>query len=90
LEFLVGAEWGDSETVVFVTQLGVGLGGAVFDFKGGLEDEGGAAAEIRVRLGVTLFEHVEVAGSGGLFIFGYPTETMGQGGFFTLEAGVRF
>lgn len=68
----------------------VGLGGTVVDFKGGLDDSGGAAAMARTSGGLQLFEQIELGAGVGVYIFGYPGETIGRAWFSTMELTLRF
>jgi len=88
-ELLGGLVLGDRD-LSFSLKGGVGLGGVVLDFKGGFKDSGGAAALTRALIGINLGGRVDLAGSVGYMIFGYPTETIGDGSFISLELGFRF
>ena len=70
--------------------VGIGVGGAAFDFDGGFDDSGGAAVMIRGEMGLTLFRQFDLTVGGGGFLWGYPTETIGYGGFFTIGGTVHF
>jgi hypothetical protein len=68
-----------------------GVGGAVFDFHGGAyDDTGGAAMEGRGLLSLELGKHFVISAGGGAFFWGYPSETLGDGSFAIVEAGIRF
>ncbi len=69
---------------------GAGVGGAGFDFDRDLDDTGGAAVMIRAEAGLTLFRRFDLVVGGAAFLWGYPGETVGYGGFLTLGASVRF
>jgi hypothetical protein len=67
-----------------------GLGFVTLDFRDDLNDSTSAAAEVRARLGVEFFNHIEVAICGGSYLWGYPSETVGYGSFFSVEASLIF
>lgn len=69
---------------------GIGVGGAAFDFDGGFDDTGGGAVMLRGEVGLRLFHQIDLTVGGGGFLWGYPGETIGYGGFFTVGGSVRF
>jgi len=66
-------------------------GGAVFDFKENVyDDTGGGALLARGSLGWSATDNIDLHIGGGGFMWGWPGETVGKGGFFTTGVSVRF
>ena len=74
----------------FTLALGLGVGGVGFNFDRTFDNTKAAAGEMRVELGVELWERLKLQAGGGGFLWGYPTETVGYGGFATLSIGMVF
>lgn len=71
--------------------VGIGLGGAVLDFRENTyDDAGGISFELRAWAGLRLLERVELTVGGGGFEWGVPGETIGYGGFATVGLTLRF
>ena len=70
--------------------LGLGVGGVGFNFSRTFENTKALAGEMRVEIGVELWERLKLLAGGGGFLWGYPTETVGYGGFGTLSIGMVF
>lgn len=82
--FLEGSiKFGQGERLY--TNLGAGVGGIVFDLPEGYKSADGIAGLLRLDIGIELVEHVMVQIGGGLFRWGHPGETYGNGAF--LEVG---
>lgn len=71
-------------------QLGAGFGGVGYHYERLFRDAGGGAVEGRVRGAVTIADHLELAATAGLFLWGYPGRTIGTGGFAGFEVGLVF
>ncbi len=79
----------DGPFVPFV-EAGGGVGVAGIDFNGPIDDSFGAAGAARAHVGVRLFDAIEVIVGGGVFLWGYPGETIGRGAYWSVGATVRF
>ncbi|MFN0058749.1 MAG: hypothetical protein ACKVX7_09870 [Planctomycetota bacterium] len=90
VEFWRGTDREVSADVDLFAGIGLGVGGALFDFSRTFDDSGAAAVEGRVAGGLRVSEHFRLEVGGGLFLWGYPGETIGTGGFFTLGGSVVF
>ncbi len=76
--------------VRFTGSAGFGVGGAGFNFSQTFDDTRALAGEVRTEIGAELWKHLELQLGGGGFLWGYPTETVGYGGFVTVSCGLRF
>jgi len=86
--FLGGPLW--EGPVALTLGVGLGVGGAAFDFDAGFDDTGGAACEARLAAGLRLLERVELTAGAGYFFWGYPGEKVGHGGFVNAGLVLRF
>ncbi len=78
-----------SEKLFMETDFGVG--GAVFDFTENVyDDTGGGALLLRLGFGIAASKTVDLHVGAGGFMWGWPGETVGHGGFITTGASVRF
>lgn len=68
----------------------IGVGGAVYDFRQGFDDTGGAAGMIRGEVGITVAKRLDLTFGGAGFLWGYPGETVGYGGFISFQGHIRF
>ena len=89
LEFLFGTAFFEAP-IELSGHVGLGFGGAGFDFSHGFDDPGGAAVQLRGLLGVRVLELVELEAGAGYFYWGYPGEKVGHGGWGSLGLAVRF
>ena len=89
LEYLLRLIESKSDPIHAHVSVAAGVGGAAFDFDRALDDTGGAAGQLRVEAGVGS-ESVRLTLGAGGFLWGYPGETIGTGGFLTLGMLVRF
>ncbi|MBI5851266.1 MAG: hypothetical protein HZB39_09580 [Planctomycetes bacterium] len=71
-------------------RFGAGVGAAIFDFDSAVRDTGGALAIGRAVLGIEVAKHAIGEIAIGAYLWGWPTETVGTGGFLTLGGGVQF
>ena len=74
----------------FTMALGLGVGGVGFNFSRTFDNTKAAAVETRLEFGVELWERLKLQAGGGAFLWGYPTETVGYGGFATVSIGLLF
>ena len=79
----------DGPFVPFV-EAGGGLGVAGIDFNGPIDDTFGGAAAGRAHVGVRMFDALDVIVGGGVFLWGYPGETIGRGAYWSVGATLRF
>jgi len=49
-----------------------------------------AAGQVRLQAGLRIFEHVEILGSAAWFHWGYPGDSIGDGGYLGLGLALRF
>lgn len=94
VELLLGGAAPAGESVQLTWHVGVGAGFAYLDFNRNLAASGGGLAlEGRASLGVRLFEHLELRGGGGAFVWqlGWGSFSSTPHGFYPLiEAVFRF
>lgn len=76
--------------VEVVLYLGLGIGLAGFDFEDHFDDTVAAAGQVRLQAGLRIFEHVEILGSAAWFHWGYPGDSIGDGGYLGLGLALRF
>lgn len=89
LEFLlVGVS--DSGPAQWTSSFGLGVGGAGLNFSRTFDDTKALAGEVRAEIGLEFWNHLKLQAGMGAFVWGYPTETIGYGGFATFSAGVLF
>jgi hypothetical protein len=79
----------EEEMPLFVGLAG-GVGGAAFDFDSTFDDTGAAAGMARFEVGFAPTENLSIRVGGGGFLWGYPGETIGTGGFVLLGLGLDF
>ncbi|MGE0712577.1 MAG: hypothetical protein AB7N76_20350 [Planctomycetota bacterium] len=89
LDVLVGGALNEGP-LEFCLFLGAGVGGAIFDFDSGFHDTGGAAINVRLQTALRIMEYIELQAGAGCFLWGYPGETIGSGGFVQLGLALRF
>ena len=87
--FLEGAhrKWFDTR---FYAKLGLGVGGMVFELPQQYQSGDGIAGLARVSLGMELVEHVQVQVGAGMFRWGHPGETYGNGAYVELGSVWQF
>lgn len=88
LEVMGMARFGDDDFALY-GEAGIGIGGVVVDFTKHFDDEGGLAGSFRLGVGLEVL-HLHVGISGGVYTFGYPTETIAKGAYAMVEAGFYF
>jgi hypothetical protein len=76
--------------VEVVLYLGLGIGLAGFDFEDHFDDTVAAAGQIRLQTGLRIFEHVEILANAAWFHWGYPGDSIGDGGYLGLGLALRF
>lgn len=72
------------------TSLRGGIGLSTFDFEEVKNDTLSGAAEMRFTFGVEIFQAFEIGVTGGSYLWGYPSETIGYGSFVATEASMIF
>lgn len=87
LEFRLSTDR-DQEAPFFFGSLAAGAGAAIFEFSDGYDDTGAAAGMSRLEVGFVPVDRLSVIVSGGGFLWGYPTETIGYGAFLMLGVGL--
>ncbi|MCF7974910.1 MAG: hypothetical protein K9N55_13910 [Phycisphaerae bacterium] len=87
--FLEGAtrKWFDSRVY---TEVGLGVGGMVFDLPQHYQSADGIAGLARIALGMELVEHVRAQVGAGMFRWGHPGETYGNGSYIELGGVWQF
>lgn len=87
--FLEGAakKWFNTR---YYTEIGVGIGGMVFDLPQGYKSADGLAGLARLAIGLELVEHVQVQVGAGMFRWGHPGETYGNGSYLELGGVWQF
>jgi len=76
--------------VEVVLYLGLGIGLAGFDFEDHFDDTVAAAGQVRLQAGLRIFEHVEILANAAWFHWGYPGDSIGDGGYLGLGLALRF
>lgn len=91
LEFGVGNREDITNHVAGFWDLRLGVGGAHFDYPSEVaEDDREGAIEMRGQLGVEFHDFMQLSLGFGVYMWGYPGETVAQGDFSTLQLNVRF
>lgn len=80
----------DNDYLYPTAGVGFGLGAAAFDFRERFDDTGAAAGMVRAEIGITIARRLDLVVGGAGFLWGYPGETIGYGGFFTIGGTLRF
>ncbi len=78
------------ESFAISPRIGIGVGAAVFDFDSFVQDSGGALGIVRATFGIEVARVAVGEVALGAFLWGWPTETVGYGGFISLGGGVQF
>ena len=76
--------------LVSYAEIAGGLGVAGIDFNGSIDDSFGGAASGRALFGVRILDALDLTVEGGLFLWGYPGETIGRGAYWAVGGTVRF
>ncbi len=85
----IGTRLGGSAFAI-APRVGAGIGALVFDFDSRIHDTGGPAALVRGVLDIEIGGVVIGEAAIGAFLWGWPGETAGYGGFVSLGGGLRF
>jgi hypothetical protein len=91
LEVLPETELGSpDESIHSFGRIIAGIGVVKFDFVKNKSHEWGAASEIGGQVGLRIGKFLNVAVGVGYFLWGYPSETIGEGSYFNGEVNIVF
>lgn len=80
-----------SHHVMAFADLRIGVGGAYFVYPSGVaKDNREGAIAIRGQFGLEFYQSLQLSLGFGVYMWGYPGETVAQGDFSTLQLGLRF